>query len=72
MFQTDIFDRYSGIPLFWSLEPLGFGHCFEFRASNFGFIQAPYEGAAAGTGTQAAKPPVQSVASLLEVTQNRP
>jgi hypothetical protein len=37
----------------------------EFRASNFGFIKAPYGGAAAGTGTQAAKPPVQPVDSLL-------
>jgi hypothetical protein len=65
MFQTDIFDRYSNMPLFWSLEPLDFGHCFEFRASNFEFIQAPYGGVAAGTGTQAAKPSVEPVASLV-------
>jgi hypothetical protein len=33
MFQTDIFDRYSSMPMFWSLEPLDFGHCFEISAA---------------------------------------
>ena len=68
MLQTGIFDGYNSILLFWSLEPLNFGHCFEFPYSDFGFIPVPYGNAAAGTGTQAVKPQVQPVDSLLEVT----
>jgi hypothetical protein len=74
MFQTDIFDRYSSMPLFWSLEPLDFGHCFELALTlhfvpcfEFRIYPSPYGGAAAGTGTQAAKRPVQPVDSLLGI-----
>jgi hypothetical protein len=40
IFSTD----KAACDCFGSLEPLDFDHYFEFRASNFGFIKAPYGG----------------------------